>query len=100
MRYDLFEIKTDHLVGCLDQDGQLEWVDPLHRPALMRVIGRELLTRESADPHSEDFGEVIEEGEMCFMDQRSVIRQDKDYLAVLLRQLPILTGYEARPVVS
>jgi hypothetical protein len=94
MRYELYDLKTGYKVGQLEQDGTLICENPQARRDLERVIGRELLTRED----EEEYGEVVEEGDMCYLGQRSVRPQDADYLAVLVRQLPILTNYEARPV--
>lgn len=94
MRYELYDQKTGSRVGQLEPDGTLHCESPEVKRVLERVVGRELLTRED----EEEFGEVVEEGDMCYMGLRSVRPQDADYLKVLVRQLPILTGYAARPI--
>lgn len=94
MFYELYDLKNGRKVGQLAQDGTLICEDPQIKQDLERVVGCELLTRED----EEEFGDVVEEGDMCYMGLRSVRPQDADYLKVLVRQLPILSHYEARPV--
>ena len=96
MFYELYDLKNGCKVGQLEQDGTLICEDPQAKRDLERVVGREVLTREG----EEEFGEVVEEGDMCYMGMRSVRPQDADYLKVLVRQLPILSHYEARPVMG
>ncbi|HEX2916079.1 MAG TPA: hypothetical protein VH186_35280 [Chloroflexia bacterium] len=96
MLYDLYDTRTGQKVGELNETGLHNCTDPGAQAVLSRIVGRDLLTR--AD--EEAFGEVIEEGEMCYLDQVSVTPSHPDYLAVLVRQLPILTHYEARPSIG
>lgn len=93
MRYELFSLKTGRRVGELEADGSLHCDDPQAERTLRRVIGHELMTREG----DEEAGEVVEESIMCYLGLRSVRPQDDDYLDILVRQLPVLTDYEARP---
>ncbi len=93
MCYDLYSVKTGRIVGHLNEQGELNCADLQAARILTRIVGRDLLTRED----EENLGEVVEEGSMCYMGLRSVRPQDADYVAVLVRQLPILSDYEARP---
>ncbi len=96
MLYTIYDTRTGQKVAGLeaaaDTPPVLRCNDPRIRAELERLVGRDLLTTD--DPA--DFGDPIEEGAMCYMGQQTIRPTDPAYLAVLTRQLPLLTHFELK----
>ncbi|MBN9389626.1 MAG: hypothetical protein J0I20_16490 [Chloroflexi bacterium] len=94
--YQIIETRSGQTVAELDwapgEAPVLTCPDGRVRAELERLVGRDLLTTDDPD----DFGDPVEEGAMCYLGQRSILPTDPAYLAVLERQLPLLTRFEIR----